>query len=198
MCIRDRDNIMYKLLQGEWKVVLSPAMLACVTQQLHIKMAHASPVKCVKILQEDFTITNMYRRVRRLLKTCLPCQTAKAPNLHTYVPMANVITEGKGQMFATDFLGPLPKATRNLKHIVVCVDVFTKKVSLYAIPRPTTKSVLNIILNRYIPQHGPIKSVLSDQGKQFQNKHWAATLERNGIKAVSYTHLDVYKRQVYS
>ena len=126
----------------------------------------------------------MYRRVRRLLKTCLPCQTAKAPNLHTYVPMANVITEGKGQMIATDFLGPLPKATRNLKHIVVCVDVFTKKVSLYAIPRPTMKSVLNIILNKYIPQHGPIKSVLSDQGKQFQNKHWAATLERNGIRAI--------------
>ena len=64
------------------------------------------------------------------------------------------------------------------------MDVFTKKVSLYAIPRPTTKSVLNIILNRYIPEHGEIKSVLSDQGKQFQNKHWAATLERNGIKAI--------------
>ena len=90
--------------------------------------------------------------------------------------MANVITEGKGQMIATDFLGPLTKATRNLKHIVVCVDVFTKKVSLYAIPRPTTKSVLNIILNKYIPQHGPIRSVLSDP--------------------VSYTHLDVYKRQI--
>ena len=111
-------------------------------------------------------------------------QTPKAPNLHTCVPMAIVITEGKGQMIATDFLGPLPKATRRLKHIVVCVDVFTKKVSLYAIPRPTTKSVLNIILNRYIPEHGEIKSVLSDQGKQFQNKHWAATLERHGIKAI--------------
>ena len=79
-------------------------------QQLHLKMAHASPLKRVKILKEDFTITNMYRRVRRLLKTYLPCQTAKAPNLHTYVPMANVITKGKGQMIAIDFLGPLPKA----------------------------------------------------------------------------------------
>ena len=60
----------------------------------------------------------------------------------------------------------------------VCTDAFSKNVSLYAIGRPTTMAVLSVVLNKYIPKYGPVKKILSDQGKP-----------------VSYTHLDVYKRQ---
>ena len=89
--------------------------------------------------------------------------------------------------------------------------------------------------NKYIPKYGPVKKILSDQGKQF-NKKWQSELEKQAVltpirrpqgnldervnrelgrlfrtycntnqsrwpgyleffEAVSYTHLDVYKRQ---
>lgn len=98
--------------------------------------------------------------------------------------MQNVITEGKGELVAVDFIGPLPRASRGLRHILVCVDVFTKAVRLYAIPRPTTRSALNAILKTYVPEHGNTRRILSDQGSQFQNQNWATTLERHGIQAV--------------
>ena len=81
--------------------------------------------------------------------------------------------------------------------ILVCINVFSKAVRLYTIMRPTTKVVLKILLQKYIPLYGKMK-VLSDQGVQFQSEKWERTLRENGIQPVSYTHLDVYKRQSYS
>ena len=95
---------------------------------------------------------------------------------HTYAGMNNIITKGKSEILCVNFLGPLSKATWGLKHLIVCVDAFTKLVKLYAVTRPTTRSVLDVILNKYISEHGHVKRVLTDNGKQFSNKLWSHTL----------------------
>ena len=123
--------------------------------------------------------------------------------------MQSIQKENKGELTAVDFLGPLPRSSRGVKHILVCIHVFSKAVRLYPIMRPTTKVVLKILLQKYIPLYGKMKKILSDQGVQFQTEKWERTLRENGIQpvltsirhpkgnlaAVSYTHLDVYKRQ---
>ena len=40
------------------------------------------------------------------------------------------------------------------------------------------------VLNIYIPKYGPVKKILSDQGKQFTNKKWQSELEKHSIQAV--------------
>ena len=61
---------------------------------------------------------------------------------------------GKNELLCIDFLGPLPRAARGMRNLVVCTDAFTKNASLYAIGRPTTDAVLKIILEKYIPKYG--------------------------------------------
>ena len=72
------------------------------------------------------------------------------PNQNTYVEMNNVIAKGKGEILCVDYLSPLPKAMRGLKHLIFGVDAFTKLVKFYAVTRPTARVVLNVILNKYI------------------------------------------------
>ena len=74
----------------------------------HASLAHASALKCYLSLREDFTINNMWRKIKNELKKCYDCQTAKQPNLHTYVEMQSIQKEVKGELIAVDFLGPLP------------------------------------------------------------------------------------------
>ena len=179
-----KNDILYKLMKGEWKIVLSHEMLVTLGWACHQTMAHASSRKCCLALQEDFIANNMHRKLSLILKRCMECQTARSPNMHTYVPMQNVIAGERGDMVAIDFLGPLPRAVRDKRHIVVCIDVFTKNVRLFAVSRPTTRAVLNVILKQYIPKHGRVKSILSDQGKQFQNRLWAETLGQHHIKPI--------------
>ncbi|MFP3031746.1 MAG: integrase, partial [Wolbachia sp.] len=154
------------------------------TWACHESLVHAGPYKCFLALHEDFIWINMLRKIKSLLRTCHLCQTAKYPNLHTCVEMGNIVTRNKNELLCTDFLGPLPRATRGLKNLVVVTDAFTKYVSLYPVGRPTTNAVLKVILDKYVPKHGQIKKLLSDQGKQFTNKRWSGKLEKNNIKAI--------------
>lgn len=178
------ENKVHKLCQGEWKLLIPEAAVEPLVWACHKSLAHASPLKCSECLKEHFHCNNLLRKCKSILKKCIDCQTAKIPNLHTYVSMQNIITDSIGKMIAIDFIGPFPRASRNLKHVLVCVDVFTKAIRLYAIPRPTTKSALNAIIKKYIPQNGHVERILSDQGKQFQNKLWATTLAKHGVQAV--------------
>lgn len=178
------DDVLFKLVNHEWKVMLSPAMLQTLIVPCHESLGHASSLKCYLSLKEDFIVNNMYRRIRNVLKKCHECQTARYPNLHTYVEMQSIRVKERGELIAVDFLGPMPRSNRGVSNILVIIDVFTKAVRLYAITRPTTKTVLKIILTKYIPKYGRIQKILSDQGKQFQNKLWGETLIQNGIKPI--------------
>ena len=65
--------------------------------------------------------------------------------------------------------------------VIVWVDAFSKLVKLYAETRPATRAVLNITLNKYIPGHGHVKRVISDNGKQFSSKLLSDTLTHMGF-----------------
>ena len=112
------------------------------------------------------------------------CQTAKGPNLHTYVEMQSIRKDQKGELIAVDFLGPLPRSIRGVKRILVCFDLFSEAVHLYPIMRPTTKVVLKILLQKYILAYCKMKKVLSDQEMEFQSEVWEKTLRENGIQPV--------------
>ena len=83
-------------------------------------------------------------KIKTECKKCCECQTPKGPNLHTYVEMQNIQKDQKGELIAVNFLGPLPRSSRVVKNILVCIDVFSKAVHLYTIMRPTTKVVAEI------------------------------------------------------
>ena len=71
-------------------------MLFKLIKPTHESLAHASALKCYLSLREDFTINNMFRKIKNELKKCYDCQTAKQPNLHTYVEMQSIQKEAKG------------------------------------------------------------------------------------------------------
>lgn len=69
----------------------------------------------------------------------------------------------KTEMLCLNVLGPLRKASRRMRNLVVCTGAFTKDIALYAIGRSTTK----VVFEKYILNYGQIKKILTDQGKQF-------------------------------
>lgn len=83
-------------------------MLQQLIMPCHRSLAHASPLKCYLTMKEAFTINNMFRKIKLVVRKCHDCQTAKHPNLNTCVEMGSVRTKKKGDIVALDFLGPLP------------------------------------------------------------------------------------------
>ena len=108
---------------------------------------------------------------------------SEVPKSTHCVEMGNIINKNKYDLAFIDFLSPLPRASMGMKNLI-CTDVFIKHVSLYATGQPTTTAVLNVVLNKYIPKYGPVKKILSDQGKQFTNRKWQSELEKHNIQTV--------------
>ena len=69
-------------------------------------------------------------------------------------------------------------------HLDVYKRQVTKLVKLYAVTRPSTRSVLNVIINKCIPEYGHTKRVLTENGKQFSNKLWYDVLTQHEIQSV--------------
>ena len=59
-------------------------------------------------------------------------------------------------------------ARGGVTYMLVCYDVFSKYVKLYALKAATTRSCLNKIINYYFTQVIKSKCILSDNGTQFQ------------------------------
>ena len=91
MCIRDRhNNILFKLIRHDCKVVLTNEMLFKLITPTQESLAHGSELICYLSLSVDFSINNMFRKIKHELKECYDSQTAKQPNLHTYVETQSI------------------------------------------------------------------------------------------------------------
>ena len=51
-----KNTIFYKLVNYDWKTVLSPEMLKTLTIPCHQSLAHATALKCHLALKEDFIL----------------------------------------------------------------------------------------------------------------------------------------------
>lgn len=65
-------------------------------------------------------------------------------------------------------------------------------MTLFALRRASTKSILNCLLNKYFPTVGQPAVILSDNGTQFSSKLWANTLKQEGVEV---RHTSVYYPQ---
>lgn len=86
------------------------------------------------------------------------------------------------QLLSIDFIGPLPKARAGMRHILVCMDAFSKYVALYPLKYATTEAVINRIFNDYIKKHGKPERIQSDHGTQFTSPKWIEKLKKEDIK----------------
>ena len=115
-------NVLYKIIDGQWKIMVPDELVEDLTWACHESFAHAGPYKCYLAMHEDFVWLNMARKVKSILQTCHICQTVKYPNQHTYVEMGNIITKNKNDLVCIDFLGPLPRLS--LIHISLTEPVY--------------------------------------------------------------------------
>ena len=161
--------------QGNWKLVVPTSIENKLIKDYHVRYGHMGALKIVKALEERIFIKSITRKVIRNIRTCTICQMAKSNNERKDGIMIPITSNNKLEKVFLDICGPFPRSggRHKFKIIVILFDHYTKYTKLYAINRATTKKILDIIINKYIPEIGKPSTI-----------------------TVSYTHLDVYKRQV--
>jgi hypothetical protein len=81
-----------------------------------------------------------------------------------------------------DIIGPLPQATQGKKFIIVAIDYFTKWVEAEPLSTITDKVCWKFFWKNIICRFGIPKILITDNGKQFDNKMFAEQCNLFGIQ----------------
>ena len=108
--------------------------------------------------------------VDKWVTLCETCGANKPPTASPKAPLGTMTTGGPLDRLATDILGLFPETKRNNRYLLVCTDVFTKWVEIFAIPNQDAETTARVILNEVIGRFGCPLSIHSDQGSNYESK----------------------------
>jgi hypothetical protein len=114
------------------------------------------------------------KSVSKLIEDCIGfCKVCKTFNVGSYgfAPIKNLLAEYPMDKLCLDilYLNNQDSTDDGNKFILVLVDTFTRYVFLYAVPSKSAVEVAKCLLN-LISNFGFFNTLVSDQGKEFDNK----------------------------
>ena len=111
----------------------------------------------------------MLKDATKLVRKCKACQEhAKIPYL-PFEPLTLVASPWPFQQWGLDILGPLPIGWGQCKFIIVVVDYFTKWAEAEPLATITKQKVCNFVWRSIICRFEIPRSLVSNNGRQFDN-----------------------------
>ena len=89
--------------------------------------------------------------------------------MNRHHPMGHVPVSGKFERVAMDLLDVSVISAKGFKYILVVCDYFTKYTEAYPLKDKTARSVVDALMDVWLPRYGFPLFLHSDQGKEFDN-----------------------------
>jgi len=118
-----------------------------------------------------------------LVRTCDKCQKFAPVQRAPSTIMTPIVSPLPFATWGMDILGPFPKATGQRKYLFVAVDYFTKWVEAEAVASITTAEVRKFIWRNIITRFGIPRSIIFDNGRQFDTSKLTDYLQDLGCQA---------------
>ena len=81
-----------------------------------------------------------------------------------------------------DIMGPLPQGKRQVKFLLAAIDYFTKWVEAEALATITEAKVQNFVWKNIVCRFGIPRTIISDNGRQFDSHGFRSFCSSLGIK----------------
>ncbi|PHJ23293.1 retrovirus-related pol polyprotein from transposon [Cystoisospora suis] len=149
-------------------ILLPQVARTAVVQRLHLgqEAGHFGRKKTIARIRARYIWGSIARDVARVLSTCSQCwQQAKDGARN--IPGRTLPKGWPGEVIAMDLFGPLPLSRKGFLLILVIIDHFSRWVDLTALRKAEAADVVEVLRNKWIPQHGVPRLILSDNGPQF-------------------------------
>ena len=171
------------------RILIPSGMIQGILQRIHggSHGGHFAYDKTLLKIREKFYWPTLKTDVRRFIMGCALCWSVGRNPEGRLRPKAILPTGSPGEVIAMDFFGPLPKTQRKNRFILVIIDHFTRWVLVEPLINAKAYSVVQTIIDRWIPTHGLPRIILSDNGPHFRSKITTKLCEKLGIRNIFST-----------
>ncbi|CAB1103461.1 unnamed protein product [Ectocarpus sp. CCAP 1310/34] len=149
--------------------MLRPWVMDCA----HKETEHLGEKVTLGILQRVYWWKGMAESVRWWIRRCYSCQFRKVRRHTKCWPLVSLpLPSRPGQMVSFDYLGPLPKTTKDNEYVFPVVDLFSRHAEGYPLTKAqkNAKGIVSIMVNDYSARWGCPHTMLSDRGAEFANE----------------------------
>jgi transposase InsO family protein len=133
-------------------------------------------------IDQTFHLKPLRRKVRKYAAHCDICQRVEHPNRAYEIEKLSHLLTRPGELLTVDLYGPLPTGRGGVKYLLVCLEFFSKQVTLYLLKAATTRSCLKKLKEHYFQSVIKPEVILSDHGSQFASPAWQKALAELGIQ----------------
>ena len=134
-----------------------------------------------RALTQGYWWPNMQREAQEYAKKCDQCQRF-APNIHQPGGVLNPLSSPwPFAQWGLDIVGPFPKAAGNKRYIIVGTDYFTKWVEAEPLANIRDVDAQKFIWKNIITRFGTPRTLISDNGLQFDSKNFREYCREFGI-----------------
>ncbi len=116
----------------------------------------------------------MGRDISEYVTTCSVCNQNKKSSKYGHVGLKHYQAGAPMERVHIYFMGPLPKTPRGNEHILMMVDQFTKWVECIPLSSQTAEVTAKAAVDQFFSRFGYPFELFSDQGRNFESKHFAA------------------------
>jgi transposase InsO family protein len=170
--------------QVEFLQLVTPKSLRpIVLQRVHcIDLAHARTLETnVKALMRVAYWSGHRADMKTYLALCMKCLESKSRRQPRLATISNTVRIcGPGQKLALDIVGPLPPVNQ-FKYILSLMDLFTKKVWLYALKSKAAAEIAPHIVRVFI-DYMPYSVIHSDNAPEFNCELMKNVYELLGVR----------------
>ena len=106
--------------------------------------------------------------VKDRISACHKCVARKSP-VNRHQPMGHAPVSGRFERVAMDLLDVSVISAKGYRYILVVCDYFTKYTEAYPLKDKTARSVVDALMDIWLPRYGFPLFLHSDQGKEFDN-----------------------------
>ncbi|CAM8934139.1 unnamed protein product [Rhodiola kirilowii] len=142
---------------------------------------HGSGAKTAsKVLQSGFYWPTLFSDAYEFVKACDQCERTGNISKRHEMPQQSILPFEIFDVWGIDYMGPLPSSYGN-QYIVVAVDYVSKWVEAVASPTCDAKVVTKLFEKIIFRRFGVPRTVISDGGSHFKEKHFEALLRKYGV-----------------
>ncbi|CAM8914240.1 unnamed protein product [Rhodiola kirilowii] len=142
---------------------------------------HGSGTKtAAKVLQCGFYWPTLFKDAYEFVKACDQCQKTGNISRKHEMPQQGILEVEIFDVWGIDYMGPFPSSFGN-QFILIAVDYVSKWVEAVAAPTCDAKTVSKLFKKVIFSRFGVPRTVISDGGSHFKEKHFEALLKKYGV-----------------